>query len=229
MSDARTRKPRQTAEQRAQNRMIQLIIGIVVVVACIGIAFYAQKQNNNGAYIWIIGILLGYTLQRSRFCFTAAMRDPILTGGTSLTKALVMALALSTVFYTAMQIKAYGWNVSGLDFAVKGKIGNIAQVGWHTVIGGILFGIGAVIAGGCASGTLMRMGEGFVQQWITIIFFIIGTMIAHPLMAPLTKGTKAVHLPQALGGWIPALIVQFGILFAIYLLADWYGKKKTGE
>lgn len=225
MSDARTRKPRQTAEQRAKNRMIQLIIGIVVIIACIGIAFYAQKQNNNGAYIWIIGILLGYTLQRSRFCFTAAMRDPILTGGTSLTKALVMALALSTVFFIAMQVKAVGWNLAG-----NGKlVGNIATVGWHTVIGGILFGIGAVIAGGCASGTLMRMGEGFVQQWITIIFFIIGTMIAHPLTVSLSKGTKAVHLPKALGGWVPAIIVQFGILFAIYLLADWYGKKKTGE
>lgn len=229
MSDARTRKPKETPEQRAKKKATQIIAGVIVIIACIGIAFYAQTQNKNGAYIWIIGLLLGYVLQRSRFCFTAAMRDPMLTGSTSLTKALIMALTLSSILFAAMQIKATGWNLKNVNFADVKLVGNIAQLGWNTVLGGLLFGIGAVIAGGCASGTLMRMGEGFLQQWIAIIFFIIGTMIANPLMNSLTKGAKPVHLPQALGGWLPALLIQFGALFILYALADWFGKKKTGE
>ena len=134
-----------------------------------------------------------------------------------------MALALSTVFFAA-RIKALGW-----DLKAGGKpVGNIAALGWHTVVGGFIFGIGAVISGGCASGTLMRMGEGFIQQWIAIVFFIIGSVLGGPVLGWFKIG-KPVHLPQALGGWIPAFIVQFGVLFALYILADWYGRKKAGN
>jgi hypothetical protein len=38
-----------------------------------------------------------------------------------------------------------------------------------------------------------------------------------------------VYLPELLGGWGPAIVVQFGLLFIMYILADWYGKKKSGE
>jgi len=204
---------------------IQISFGVFVLIVCIGIAYFAQTQNANGAFIWLIGLALGYVLQRSRFCFTAAMRDPVLTGGTALTKALVMALALSSILFFAMQVKAVGWNLNA-----GGKlVGNIANAGWHTVIGGFLFGIGAVIAGGCASGTLMRMGEGFVQQWITIVFFIIGSVVGGPVLSLFNtaKNGKAVHLPTAFGSWIPALILQFGLLLLVYILADIWGKKKA--
>ena len=204
---------------------IQISFGVFVLIVCIGIAYFAQTQNANGAFIWLIGLALGYVLQRSRFCFTAAMRDPVLTGGTALTKALVMALALSSILFFAMQVKAVGWNLNA-----GGKlVGNIANAGWHTVTGGFLFGIGAVIAGGCASGTLMRMGEGFVQQWITIVFFIIGSVVGGPVLSLFNtaKNGKAVHLPTAFGSWIPALILQFGLLLLVYILADIWGKKKA--
>ncbi|NLM00746.1 MAG: YeeE/YedE family protein [Treponema sp.] len=204
---------------------LQIGFGLFILIASIGIAFYAQKQNINGAFIWLIGLALGYVLQRSRFCFTAAIRDPFLTGGTALTKALVIALALSSVLYFALQVKAVGWDLKG-----EGKlIGNIANLGWHTVVGGFLFGLGAVIAGGCASGTLMRMGEGFLQQWITIIFFIAGSVIGGPVLNLFnaSKNEKPIHIPTAFGSWIPALILQFGLLFVIYIVADVWGKKKA--
>lgn len=41
----------------------------------------------------------------------------------------------------------------------------------NTVVGGIIFGIGMVIAGGCASGMLMRIGEGFEMHLITLVGF----------------------------------------------------------
>jgi hypothetical protein len=230
--------PRETPEQRARKRKIQLSAGTVLSVIFVAFGLYAQTQNPKGAFIWIIGLALGYTLQRSRFCFTASMRDPLLTGSTALTKAVIMALALASVGYMALQMKATGVGLENLGTeALKGPTalpGHVRDVGVHTVIGGFVFGIGAVIAGGCASGTLMRMGEGFVQQWIAIIFFIAGSVIGMVLL-PIFKASgflyqaKAVYLPQLLGGWVPAIIVQFGLLFVLYVVADWYGKKKSGE
>lgn len=230
-------KPKETPEQRARKRKKQLTAGTILVVLVILLGLFIQTQNPKGAYIWIIGIALGYTLQRSRFCFTAAMRDPILTGGTDLTKAVIMAIALSSIGYMALQMKLTGFSLENLGSETlmdASKLpGNIRAAGVQTIIGGFIFGIGAVIAGGCASGTLMRMGEGFMQQWIAIIFFIAGSVIGVVLLpifqsSPILYQKTPIYLPQLLGGWVPAIIVQFGLLFAIYVLADWYGKKKSG-
>lgn len=231
-------RAKETPEQRARKRKIQLSAGIVLAVVLVLLGLYIQTQNPKGAFIWMIGLGFGYTLQRSRFCFTASMRDPVLTGSTELTKAVIIALFLASLGYMALQMKLTGLGLENLGTdALKdaSKLpGNIKAVGVHTVIGGFLFGIGAVIAGGCASGTLMRMGEGFVQQWIAIIFFIAGSVIGMVLMpivqsSPILFQKTPVYLPQLLGGWVPAIIVQFGLLFALYVLADWYGKKKAGE
>lgn len=222
---------RLTPQQRKRNRIIQIIAGVVLLTAYIALCFYVQSVNPKGAFIMIIGLALGYVLQRTRFCFTASLRDPVLTGTTTLTKAVILAFMLSSFMYAALQIKLTGFNLETLDIAVLP--GNIKAVGLHTVLGGFLFGVGAVIAGGCASGTLMRMGEGFIQQWIAIVFFITGSVIGSVLLIPIQKtflySKEAVYLPQLLGGWIPALILQFGVLCGLYLLADWFGKKKSGE
>ncbi len=231
-------RPKETPEQRARKRRRQLTAGTILVVLVILVGLLIQTHNPKGAYIWVIGLALGYTLQRSRFCFTAAMRDPVLTGGTDLTKAVIVSVALASLGYMALQMKLTGLSLENLGSETlvdATKLpGNIRAAGVHTIIGGFIFGIGAVIAGGCASGTLMRMGEGFVQQWIAIIFFIAGSVIGAVLLpifqaSPILYQKAPIYLPQLLGGWVPAIIVQFGLLFAIYILADWYGKKKSGE
>jgi hypothetical protein len=231
-------KPRETPEQRMRKRNTQILIGTVLVAAIIALGFYVQSVNPKGAYIWVIGLAFGYVLQRSRFCFTASLRDPLLTGGTMLSKAVIIALALSSLGYMALQMKAAGMGLENLGKeALKNATflpGHVRDVGVHTILGGFIFGIGAVIAGGCASGTLMRMGEGFVQQWIAIIFFIAGSVIGVVLLPYMQAGGVlyqkiAIWLPELLGGWLPAIVVQFGLLFALYILADWYGKKKAGE
>jgi len=230
-------KPKETPEQRARKRRNQLIAGTILVALIVLLGIYIQTQNPKGAYIWLIGIGLGYVLQRSRFCFTASMRDPVLTGSTDLTKAVIIGLALSSLGYMALQMKLTGLSLQNLGTDALKDVsklpGNIKAVGVQTIIGGFVFGIGAVIAGGCASGTLMRMGEGFLQQWIAIIFFIAGSVIGMVLLpifqaSPILYQKAPIYLPQLLGGWIPALIVQFGLLFALYVLADWFGKKKSG-
>ncbi len=232
------RAPRETPEQRAKKRRIQLSLGAALIVGVVLLGFYIQSQNPRGAVIWAVGLSFGYVLQRSRFCFTAAMRDPVLTGSTALTKALIMAMALASIAYLAIQMKSIGLlpadlNAENLD-DLSTIPGNIRDVGVHTALGGFIFGIGAVVAGGCASGTFMRMGEGFVQQWIAVVFFIIGSVAGMAMLPPMKASgilyqEGAIYLPQLFGGWLPAIAVQFGMLFILYVLADWYGKKKAGE
>ena len=153
----------------------------------------------------------------------------MLTGGTMLTKAVIVGLTLSSIIFMAISMSRFGLDMKAFD--MKAVAGHVKPVGINTAIGAFLFGIGAVIAGGCASGTLMRMGEGFAQQWLAFVFFVIGSMLGVIISTPMKTvpalNGSAVFLPDALGGWIPAVIVQFGLLALVYLLAQWWGNQKS--
>lgn len=227
----RSRKPVLTPEQRRRKRSIQIGLGVLVGIVVLVLAFFAQQQNPHGAVTVLVGVGLGYTLQRSRFCFTASLRDPVLTGGTELTKAVILGFFLCSLLFMGLNLARFG---SGLESLELSKVaGNVKPVGVHTALGAFLFGIGAVIAGGCASGTLMRMGEGFAQQWLAFGFFVVGSMLGTYLLGliktvPFLYSGNTVFLPETLGGWIPAVILQFGALLLLYIAADAWSRKKSG-
>jgi uncharacterized protein len=201
----------------------QIPFGVGLLIVIVGVGFFIETQQSKAALLWGLGVSSGFVLQRSRFCFTASLRDPVLTGVTSLTKAVVIAIAIATVGFAALQFVE----------AAKGSVipGNIFPVGIHTVVGAILFGIGMVIAGGCASGTLMRVGEGFVMQMLTLVFFIIGSLWGakdFEWWSTNFMQEKGIFLPGVLG-WPVALSLQFALLLVIFLFADWFGNRRSKE
>ena len=165
-------------------------------------------------------------LQRSRFCFTAGFRDPIMTGSTSLTRAVFLAISIGTIGFTALSFGSVlsGGKPLGLDAVFPLSV--------LTVIGGILFGIGMVIAGACGSGVLMRFGEGYQLQWVSFVFFVFGSVVgawAMGFLEPIFNDKKwAIYLPDYLG-WTGALVFQFTIILIIYIVAIKWQKKKIGS
>lgn len=202
----------------------QLPFGLAVVLFVIIIAVLLSRRSELLSFFWISGIVFGYILQRARFCFTAAMRDPMLTGGTNLSKAVLLAFAFTSIGFLAIK---YGAHIRGLPIPGQGYI---VPVSLATAIGAFMFGIGMVISGGCASGTLMRVGEGFQMQIISIIFFIVGSLWgAHDFgwwkLNVIMKG-KEVFMPD-LFGWMGALIIQLLIILFLWIAADKWAKRKN--
>ncbi|TZE81406.1 YeeE/YedE thiosulfate transporter family protein [Calorimonas adulescens] len=208
--------------KRKKKNQVPAGIGLLIVLVVIGIVLAGISPMLS--IYWIFGISFGFVLQKARFCFTAAMRDPVLTGSTSLTRAVIVALMLATMGFAAIQYSAVS---KGLPIP-----GNIAPAGIFTAIGATMFGVGMVIAGGCASGTLMRVGEGFVQQWIALVFFIIGSMWgAHDYgwwSKVFFSKSPAVFLPNIFG-WAPAFFGQLIVLAILFAVAEWYENKKLGS
>jgi uncharacterized protein len=176
------------------------------------------------AFFWVTGNIFGFVLQKTRFCFTAAMRDPYLTGGTSLTKAVLAALAVTTIGFAAIKYGAFlrGGPIPGQSFVVP--------ISLATVFGGIMFGIGMVISGGCASGTLMRVGEGFWMQLLSLFFFVVGSLWgAHDFgwwkVNFMVRG-KAVFLPDVFG-WAGAIVLQLAVIACLWIAADKWAKHKS--
>lgn len=173
----------------------------------------------------LFGVCFGYILQRSRFCFTAAFRDPCITGSTSVTRAVLVAVAVASIGFTAIK---YGALLNGNELPGMSAVSPISLA---LVIGAILFGIGMVIAGGCASGTLMRVGEGFTMQILSLFFFVIGSLWgAHDMgfIEPLlVENAPKVFLPDVFG-WFGAIIVQGAIIVLLYIAAVKWQEKKMG-
>ncbi|GIM29365.1 hypothetical protein CPJCM30710_20310 [Clostridium polyendosporum] len=219
MTEIKTSIPKRVKKKRVS----QIPFGIALFICIVGAGYFIANSSPKAALMWTFGVALGFTLQRSRFCFTASLRDPVLTGSTSLTKGVVIAIAVASVGFAAIQYSSVLKNV-----AVPG---NISPVGIHTIVGATMFGIGMVIAGGCASGTLMRVGEGFLMQMLALVFFIIGSLWGAKNFGWWNNTfmpKKGIFLPEVIG-WVPALIIQFGLLLAIYIFADWFGNRKSNE
>lgn len=173
--------------------------------------------------IFILGISLGFVLQKSRFCFVSALRDPLLIGMTQLTRAFLLLLGISILGFA---IVFWGASQKNIPLAL-----NVFPMGVHTVVGGLLFGMGMVLAGGCTTGILMRIGEGFAMQWVAFFGLAVGSVLGERSLIYWrdTFGeSPGIFLPDIFG-WLPTLTLEIAALAALWLLARWWQKKQLGE
>ena len=223
MSENKTEAASRPAKPKRKPKKSQLPVALLVFVLMVVVGIVLRFRSSQVAMFWVFGGCFGFILQKSRFCFTASMRDPVLTGTTTLTKAVLVAFAVSTIGFAAIKYSAFasGQPIPGQSF--------IQPISFATVLGGILFGIGMVIAGGCASGTLMRVGEGFAVNMLALVFFIIGSLWgAHDMgfwSVNFVANGKKVFLPDVFG-WFGAVVLQLLLIFALYIAADLWERKK---
>ena len=217
------RRSSRTRTRKKKKNQIPLGILAFLFIAIIGILLN-KTGGSRVALFWILGSSFGFILQRSRFCFTASMRDPYLTGSTSLTKAVLVAFAVTTIGFTAIKYGAWsqGLPIPGQSYVVP--------FGVHTIVGGFVFGIGMVIAGGCASGTLMRVGEGFGMQILSLFFFVVGSFLGAATFGwwklTFIVRSPTVFLPDVFG-WVGAVLVQLLIIACLWIAADKWSKHKN--
>ncbi|HLN62406.1 MAG TPA: YeeE/YedE thiosulfate transporter family protein [Symbiobacteriaceae bacterium] len=182
------------------------------------VAWWLFEQTPTAAAIWLLGILLGAVLQRSRYCIAGAYRDAILFGETGLARSVLLALLLSSITFGVVQ--ALRWPSGQLPLAVQPLTAG-------TLVGPVLFGIGMIPAGGCGGSTLLRLGEGHLRFLWTLLGLILGSLAGayhYGWWADLLGTAAPVYLPAALG-WTGALLLQAGLLFAFYLLIRWWERK----
>ena len=89
----------------------------------------------------IVGAVLGFILQRGRFCITGAFRDLWVS----------RSWRWFTAFLLAIAVQAVGVAVLTSAGSITPEIPKLSVVA--TVVGSFLFGVGIVLAGGCATGT----------------------------------------------------------------------------
>lgn len=130
---------------------------------------------------FFLGAIFGFVLQRGRFCITGALREVWIAKNTWWLGALFVAITVQALGLAALE-------TSGLL-----PISTVASpfAPFATVVGGLVFGVGMVMAGGCATGTLYRAGEGLVGSWLALIFYALFATIF--TRGPLGQATAAVR------------------------------------
>lgn len=213
----------QQRQQSVKKEKSQIGYGITLIF--IGIIVCVLLLSNYYTYAITLGVgmIIGIVLRYSRFCFAAAFRDPFITGNTKVIRGIILGLIVSTIGFGVIQSAYLPRIGSGYEMIP----GAISAVGIHTMIGAFVFGIGMVLAGGCASGLLMRIGEGHAIHLVVIIGFIIGTLLGAKdygfWYKFLIKHAKPIYFPDYLN--IKAVVlIQVTILIILYKVALWYEK-----
>ncbi|AHC14363.1 YeeE/YedE family protein [Salinispira pacifica] len=136
-----------------------------------------------------LGTALGWVLQKGGFCMNTAFRSILFEKDRSLLRSWLIVLLI---------------NIPGVT--LLSQIGvvtpSVAPVFWPAlIIGGLIFGAGMVLAGGCASGTYYRAGRGMLGSWAALLFFLLGTeMMNGGILNPLQTALRRPRILGSLSG-----------------------------
>jgi len=212
---------------------VQNIMAIAALVLLIwGANTYAGNEDSDYiaslSGILVIAAALGYTMQRGRWCMVQGFREPHMTGDCTLAKSVALSILLlaigGAVLKYSVPVAHGGDPVLHPANYVRGTFG------WGSVVGGFIFGLGAMLAGGCGSGTLWRVGEGQVKLIMVVPFFAISNSLMTkwfqnygPDEISLEKEGflgSYVYLPDVLGYGGTIALIAF-IMMIWYLVVTW--------
>ena len=206
----------------------QIVFSIVFIGISILITALLWCFDHTCACCWAVGILIGIVLRSSRFCFASAFRDIFVARNTKLLRAVLIAMMVSSVGFAVIQYNYIKQNKIIYDMIP----GTVTSVGLHVMIGAFLFGVGMVIAGGCSSSVLMRIGEGHSLHWVVLIGFFIGTAFGAKDYGfwydKIIKHAKVIYFPEYMDIRI-VLGIQLILLIGIYRVVYLYEKKHIKE
>lgn len=183
----------------------------------VGVAFEART-----GLLMVVGGLLGMVLYHAAFGFTAAWRVFITERrGRGLRAQMVMLTVAVLLFFPALGAGTlFGREVTGL----------VSPIGVSVVFGAFLFGIGMQLGGGCASGTLFTAGGGNARMLITLLFFIVGSVIGSAHFTwwqslPAFQPTSLVNEIGVTGGIVTSLAL-FAAIAALTVVLE---KRRHGQ
>ncbi|WP_431028794.1 YeeE/YedE thiosulfate transporter family protein [Lysinibacillus sp. LZ02] len=131
----------------------------------------------------LCGALLGFAMQRGRFCLTGGFRDMYIAKDNRMFYALLIAIAIQSVgVYTLISLGVFEFSA--------GTISLLA-----VIVGSFIFGVGIIFAGGCATGTWYRAGEGLIGSWIALVgYMLVAAMMRTGPLAPISTELKSYEV-----------------------------------
>ena len=112
-----------------------------------------------------LGIAFGAIAQRTQFCTMGAVADVVNIGDWSRMRMWALAMGVAMLGFNAMV--ALGWVKAANTVYAAPELLWLSQA-----VGGLMFGFGMVLASGCGSKALVRIGGGNLKA--VVVFLVLG-------------------------------------------------------
>jgi hypothetical protein len=194
---------------------IEPYLGALVLMAAIVCTWiYSKNAYARVGGLLLCGIAFGIIIQRTRFCFVRGFREPFMTGESQMPRAIAIAVIISALGFAALKYSG-----------VRGENVYVPQAFWFGgLVGGVIFGIGMVIAGGCGSGSVWRAGEGQIKLILAVVFFALSTSLFKAWIRSSAGLTSLMGFRVFMPNFISykwSLILIIVIMLAYYLITAW--------
>lgn len=145
------------------------------------------------AVVLACALLTGFAIQRGNTCTVVAVRDVLQKRDPRRLLAILHAMAW-VAGLSACSDLLFGDTLPAAAFAVDGAV----------VAGGVLLGLGAVVNGACAVGTIARIGNGDWAWLATLPGLQLGAFAYRLVPAALTPHAIPAHAPIYDHAWLAA-------------------------
>ena len=173
---------------------------------------------------FILAFIFGYVGHKTHFCTMGAVSDIVNMSHWGRMRAWLLAIAVATI---GTSILVY---LGDLDISKTIYTGS--NFYWlASLVGGLTFGVGMTLAGGCGQRTLVRLGGGNIKSVVVFLFMgyaalvtlrgIFGAFRIDVLQAqPVTLNFEGMQtLPTLLGMSGPSATLAIGLAIGVALLA----------
>lgn len=168
-----------------------------------------------------LGLFSGAVMHRSDYCIAGMFRDLFLFKNTFMIRTLVLLVSAGMVLFESAR---------QMGFLPLYPFPLLYSPTPANLLGGFLFGIGMVLAGGCVVGTLYKMGAGSLISALAFVGLIIGSALyaeIHPFWAEFIRDTTFLNgkitVSQVLG-IDPLFLVAFAVFFGLFFISRWRTK-----
>jgi uncharacterized membrane protein YedE/YeeE len=115
-----------------------------------------------------IGLVFGAVATRSNFCTMGALSDIVNMGHWGRMRMWLLAIAVAILGTSLLSL-------AGLIDLSK-SVAQRPVLPWLSLlVGGLLFGVGMTLSGGCANKNLLRMGGGSLRSFVVLVFMGIAS------------------------------------------------------
>lgn len=175
---------------------------------------------------FVLSAVFGAIVQRTNFCTMGAIADLVTMGNPTRLRQWALAVGVAMIGFGVLA--AGGW-IEAADTVYAAP-----QWLWLSALtGGALFGIGMVLASGCGSKTLVRLGAGNLKA---LVVFVVMALAAYATMRGITavlrhrtvdqvfvafsEPATVGHLAAAATGWsLPITLLGAALLLGLPLIA----------
>ena len=148
---------------------------------------------------FLIAVVLGAVISRTNFCTMGAVSDWVNIGDTGRLSAWLLAIAVAVLFSTTIEA------LSTLSLeGTRPPYRSVVFTWPRYILGGIMFGVGMALSGGCVSKNLVRFGGGNLKS---LVILAIASVFAYFM-------TKTAFFEIVFYSWIHPVSIDLSAMGA---------------